>query len=59
VPPDTADYIYDHVSSSDKELVRLEHSWHVISLDREHDVVAERAVRFMRRVAFAEARRRV
>jgi len=57
VPPDTADYIYDHVASRDKELVRLEPSYHVISMDYEHDLVAERAVRFMRHVAFAEPRR--
>jgi carboxylesterase len=57
VPPDTADFIYDHIASRDKELVRLEHSYHVIAMDYERDLVAERAVRFMRRVAFAEARR--
>jgi carboxylesterase len=57
VPPDTADYIYDHIASRDKELMRLEHSYHVISMDYEHDLAAERAVRFMRHVAFAEPRR--
>lgn len=58
VPPDTADYIYDHIASRDKELVRLEHSYHVISMDYERDLVAERCVRFMRHVAYAEPRRR-
>jgi carboxylesterase len=58
VPPDTADYIYDRIASRNKELVRLEHSYHVISMDYEHDLVAERAVRFMRHVAYAEPRRR-
>jgi carboxylesterase len=57
VPPENADYIYDRLGSPDKELLRLEHSFHVVSMDYERDIVAERAVRFMRRVAFAEARR--
>jgi carboxylesterase len=54
VPPETADIIYDRISSRDKELVRLENSYHVVSMDWEHDLVAERAIRFMRRVAYAE-----
>jgi len=58
VPPDTADYIYDMIRSTDKELVRLENSYHVISMDYDFDVVADRCVRFMRRIAFAEARSR-
>jgi carboxylesterase len=58
VPPDTADFIYDSIRSNDKELVRLENSYHVISMDYDFEVVAERCVRFMRRVAFAEARSR-
>jgi carboxylesterase len=58
VPPQNADFIYDQLGSSDKELLRLEHSFHVVSMDYERDLVADRAVRFMRRVAFAESRRR-
>ena len=58
VPPDTADYIYDHIESQDKELVRLEHSFHVVSMDYDADLVADRAVRFMRRVGYAESARR-
>lgn len=57
VPADTADFIYDHIASRDKELLRLEHSYHVVSMDYDADVVADRAVRFMRRVAYAEKRR--
>lgn len=57
VPPDTADWIYDHIGSRDKELLRLEHSYHVVSMDYDADAVADRAVRFMRRVAYAEKRR--
>ena len=57
VPPDNADYIYDHIASKDKDMVRLEHSYHVIAMDYEREGVAERCVRFMRRVGYAEARR--
>jgi carboxylesterase len=58
VPPDTADFIYDHIGAADRELVRLEHSYHVISMDYEREIVAERVLRFLRRVAYAESARR-
>jgi carboxylesterase len=58
VPPDTADFIYDTIRSPDKELLRLENSYHVISMDYDFDIVAERCVRFMRRVAYAETKSR-
>jgi carboxylesterase len=58
VPPDTADAIYDGIASTDKELVRLENSYHVISMDYDAGIVAERCVRFMRRVAYSEGRAR-
>lgn len=51
VPPDTAERIYARLGSRDKELVRLEHSFHVVAMDRDRDLVAERCLRFMRRVA--------
>ncbi len=55
VPPDTADWIYARLGSRDKELLRLEHSFHVVAMDRERELVAARCVRFMRRVARANA----
>jgi carboxylesterase len=58
VPPETADLIYDTIASTDRELVRLENSYHVISMDFDFDIVVERSVRFMRRVAYAEQRAR-
>ena len=58
VPPDTADLIYDGISSADKEMVRLPNSYHVISMDYDFDTVVERSVRFMRRVAYAQRRGR-
>jgi carboxylesterase len=39
--------IYDTVSSIDKELVWLENSYHVITLDRERGEVFDRTHRFI------------
>lgn len=58
VPPDTADLIYDGLSSPDKEMVRLPNSYHVISMDFDFGTVVERSVRFMRRVAYVDRRGR-
>jgi carboxylesterase len=51
VPPNTADWIFARLGSRDKELVRLEHSFHVVAMDRDRDHVAALCLRFMRRVA--------
>lgn len=47
VPPSNAQLIYDTVSSIDKELVWLEDSYHVITLDRERAEVFDRTHRFI------------
>jgi carboxylesterase len=54
VAPDNARYIYAHLGSETKELVRLNHSYHVISLDNDLDLVVDRCVRFMRKIGYAE-----
>jgi carboxylesterase len=46
--PDNARYIHDRVSSEDKEVVWLERSYHVITLDYERDEVFERTHRFIK-----------
>lgn len=48
-----ADYIHDHLGSRSKEIVRLQRSYHVISLDNDFDLVVDRIVRFVRRVGSA------
>lgn len=48
VHPDNAQYIYDNVGSTDKELIYLERSYHVITLDLERDVVFEAAYNFIK-----------
>ena len=47
VPPFNADVIYNTVGSIDKEIVWLERSNHVITLDRERDQVFDRTYRFI------------
>jgi carboxylesterase len=48
VPSHNAEYIIDHIGSSVKELVYLEDSFHVITLDREKDFVFERTYDFIK-----------
>ena len=47
VPPFNAQLIHDTVGSIDKELVWLERSYHVITLDHDRDEVFERTYRFI------------
>jgi carboxylesterase len=47
VPPSNAQLIYDSVGSTDKELVWLEKSYHVVTLDHDRDVVFDRTFRFI------------
>ena len=41
-------YILEHISSTDKELVWLEKSYHVATLDYDKDLVVERTNRFIK-----------
>src|SRR5687767_3232900 len=47
VPASNAQLIYDTVGSTDKELVWLERSYHVVTLDHDRDEVFERTYRFI------------
>ena len=47
VLPYNAELIYDSVASTDKELVWLEDSYHVITLDRDREQVFDRTYRFI------------
>jgi len=49
VEPANAPYIYEHVSSEDKELLWLERSYHVVTLDYDRDTVADRTFDFIKR----------
>lgn len=48
VHPSNAQYIYDHAGSADKELVWLERSFHVITLDYDRDEVYSRTADFIK-----------
>lgn len=48
VHPENARYILDNVGSTDKELLWLERSYHVITLDYEKEVVADRTFDFIK-----------
>ena len=48
VSPANAPYIYDTVASKDKELVWLERSFHVVTLDLDRDEVFDRTYRFIK-----------
>jgi carboxylesterase len=42
-----AQFLYDNIGSKDKSLVVLEDSYHMITIDKEKDKVAEEVVRFL------------
>lgn len=48
VPPENGPYILDRLGSADKDLIRLENSYHVATLDNDKDLIAERTIRFIR-----------
>jgi esterase/lipase len=50
VHPQSAQIIYDQVSSSIKELHWLEHSTHCVILDQERDLAASLTLNFLKRV---------
>ena len=47
VPPENGPYILEKLGSTDKELVRLENSYHVATLDNDKELIAERTIRFI------------
>ena len=48
VNTENSPYILEHVSSTDKELVWLEKSYHVATLDYDKDLIVERTNRFIK-----------
>ncbi len=47
VPPENAPYIYEHVASEDKELVWLDNSYHVCTLDFDKEHIFETSYNFI------------
>lgn len=50
VPPENSQEIYDSISSEDRELVKLENSYHVATLDNDKELLAEKCVAFVKRL---------
>lgn len=50
VPPKNAPYIYDHISSADKEVIWLDNCYHVATLDLDKEKIFEASYNFMTRV---------
>jgi carboxylesterase len=48
VPPENGPHILEKLGSEDKELVWLENSYHVATLDNDADLIAERTTSFIR-----------
>ena len=48
VPPGNGPHILEKLGSEDKELVWLENSYHVATLDNDADLITERTIRFIR-----------
>ncbi|MDH4160513.1 MAG: alpha/beta fold hydrolase [Actinomycetota bacterium] len=51
VEPENADYILEHISSADREVVLLEDSYHVATLDNDAPTIFQRSLEFVRRLA--------
>ena len=49
VHPSNADYILEHIGSAEKELIWLENSYHVATLDFDKELIFEKTAQFMRR----------
>ncbi|MDQ3387506.1 MAG: alpha/beta fold hydrolase [Actinomycetota bacterium] len=48
VPPENGPHILERLGSEDKELVRLENSYHVATLDNDKELIAELTTNFIR-----------
>jgi carboxylesterase len=51
VKPSNSQYIYDHVGSSEKDLIRMTNSYHVATLDFDAELIFERVLEFARSLA--------
>ena len=48
VPPENGPFILDHIGSADKQLVWLDNSYHVATLDNDKELIAEQTLQFIR-----------
>lgn len=50
VPPYNQDYIYNHVGSTQKELVELKNNYHVATLDNDWELIVEKTQDFIQAI---------
>ncbi|HOB86735.1 MAG TPA: alpha/beta fold hydrolase [Bacillota bacterium] len=50
VHPSNAPYIYEHISSQDKEILWLENSYHVATMDYDKELIFQKAAAFIKRI---------
>jgi carboxylesterase len=48
VPPENGPYIMEHISAADKQIVWLENSYHVATLDNDKEFIARQTLQFIR-----------
>lgn len=51
VPPDNSRFIHQHLSSEDKEIVSLDHSYHVTTLDNDAEKIKQACTAFVHRLS--------
>lgn len=51
IHPDSAQFAYDNISTTDKELITLHNSGHVLTVDSEWESVAEETYQFIKKLA--------
>lgn len=49
VPLDNAEYTMEHISSKDKQLIWLENSYHVATMDFDKDLICEKSIEFIKK----------
>lgn len=47
VPPENSQFIYDAIHSQDKELIRLENSYHVATIDNDKELISSKCLQFI------------
>ena len=47
---DNLQYIYSHISSTDKHKVELENSYHIVSIDVDKDIVFTEVEKFVKKI---------
>ncbi|WP_128331497.1 carboxylesterase [Apibacter sp. HY039] len=50
VPPDNQDYIFSHTGSENKELIELENSYHVATLDNDQELIIQKTHHFIQSI---------